>query len=403
MTHTCDVCITWLAVHGGAYHKLLSFQDHLKNDGISCTVILSTSRPLGIQIGVDLSEQDIERLKERDVLVTDADTARKLTLKMDAGLHLFDSHKDDRNEAMILELKSKGRKVGQIASLLSDFTPYGADYLFIQHPLTLWYVCKYSHSREASNFAQAKKIYFSGNIFYEPLLNTQTTDVRDWESFSTKYHMDKDKPLCLWLPNRQDATLSVYGEVVSAIRDAGYNPGVKMHPWEYKLAKLGTDVTGLGITSAQKWGITAIEEKDTSWAYKLCELAITRGSSTIFELAFWKKPGLVLPVNTYTKLVAAQSRLVASCSREVNSIENLTHFMTTKMPVKLPDSAYTQVQKSLLPNRNGNSLDWLVQDVIDALSADDNTQPIGSMRRVHRMFKGMVPDYFYDTDRKSVV
>ena len=399
MGTTCDILIIWMSVHGGAYHKLLRLQDTLKEKGLSCTIVFGTEPPLGLQMGIDLNEADIPGMESRNVFLASREDARRFVSQTRTSLCIFDAHHSDLTGEMVAMARSRGIKTAQLTTLISDFSCYGADYLFMQHPMTLWYDMDYSRTRTSRDLVRAKRIFFSGNIFYEPVVNELTSSVRDRSSFFSKYGFDEGKPLCLWLPNRQDILLPLYGEIAEEARTAGCNIGVKMHPWEYKIKGLGVDVTGLKMTSAEKWGVTAIEEKDTAWAYKFCDVAISRGSSTCFELAFWNKPGLILPEAIFTSLTKVQFKLTAACSRQVDSVAELGEVLREKELPHFPEEAYAKVRQSILPHRKGDSFDWLAEDIAKALEADPGESPIGSKRRLRQLYRGKVPDFYHEALR----
>lgn len=58
----------------------------------------------------------------------------------------------------------------------------------------------------------------------------------------------------------------------------------------------------------------AVDEPDSTWAYRFCDIAIMRTSSTSLELPFWDKPAVQLPSTSYPGLVRAQAAMVAGCS-----------------------------------------------------------------------------------------
>jgi len=219
-----------------------------------------------------------------------------------------------------------------MATLLADFTCHGAEHLLLQHPLTLFYELEYHHTRESRQFLGATGIHFTGNIFFEPTVNTLHGGFDSRGAFCAKYGFDPGRPLCLWLPNSADVRHPTYGQVLRAAADAGLNVAVKLHPWEYAFKKHGTDTWGLGTTSDALWNACAVEEPDSTWAYRFCDLAIMRTSATCLEMPFWEKPSVLLPATTHLGLTKPQSDMVASCARILEAESELPPLLQGPLP-----------------------------------------------------------------------
>ena len=183
-----DIVITYLAVHGGSYHKLIYFQEKLKAAGFSCRLNISCEAPLGLQIGVDVEPEVVEKLTRKDIWILKNEKIIKTINDTQAKLYLFDSSEIDLIGGLIERVKTiHNAKTGQFCSLIDDFCYWGADYAFLQHPLTLWFILKYRQRPDAKRLVAAEKILFTGNMLYEPVCNTWTSDIKTRSDLFSKY------------------------------------------------------------------------------------------------------------------------------------------------------------------------------------------------------------------------
>ncbi|MDR3641629.1 MAG: hypothetical protein P4L39_09940 [Humidesulfovibrio sp.] len=343
-----DVCITWLNVHGGVFHKLITLHERLTEAGLSCELLFSAGPPHGLKVGVDVPEALLPGLAARGIhFLPRAEVLQKAETSP-ARLLIADAHHDPDLPGLIARARLRGVVTAQLATLLGDFTSHFADHLLLQHPLTLFFELEYNHTRESHRFFQAKGIHFTGNLFFEPTVNTLVDSFASREDFCAKYGIDSARPLCLWLPNAVDARSAVYGQVLRMAGNVGLNLLVKLHPWEYAFKKHGTDTWGLGTTSDVLWNARAVDEPDGAWAYRFCDLAVMSTSATCLEMPFWGKPSVLLPSASHPGLMRAQARLVADCSVSLDAVEQLPDVFSGPLPHFLPAdyaSACAQVRQ----------------------------------------------------------
>ncbi|MBN2139954.1 MAG: hypothetical protein JW718_03010 [Desulfovibrionaceae bacterium] len=389
-----DVLTVLANVHGGSYHKIISLHQGLAARGLRSLVLIGTDPTRGLQLGIDVSPQDVDSLAGLGVLVLSRRDIRAVLEDTPARLCLFDAYRDIEVPDMIRLVRERhGAKTAQLGGLLMDFSYSGADFCIMQHPLTLWFEVEYSRSRSSRLLPAAKGIFFAGNIFYEPLPNVWTTRVSDRASFFAKYGLDPDRPLVLWLPDRLDALDLSFGKIVEAVRAAGLNLGLKMHPWEYKFYGHGFDPENKGCTSAERWGLRAIEEKDTSWAYKFCDLAVMRGSSVGMELALWHRPGLYLPSGSrFRRLDAIQTDIVSTCSLRLGSADELGPFLEQGLEgADFSEADYEAVRSKIYANPDRDSFEQHLDCLQGLLDLPQDLPALGSMAAVRRLYRGRVP------------
>ncbi|OGR34374.1 MAG: hypothetical protein A2051_13005 [Desulfovibrionales bacterium GWA2_65_9] len=254
-----------------------------------------------------------------------------------ARVLVTDAHHDPDLPGLIRSARARGAATAQMATLLGDFTCHGAEHLLVQHPLTLFFELEFNRTPESPRFFEAQSIAFTGNIFFEPTLNQLHGGYATREAFCQKYGFDPARPLCLWLPSAPDVRDESYALVARAVKDAGHNLAVKLHPWEYAFKKHGAaHPWGLAQSSDALWGVTAVDEADTTWAYHFCDTAILRGSAMSLELPFWDKPSLILPATVTTGLFAAQASMVRRCSTLLQGPEELPTLLARPLPVFTP-------------------------------------------------------------------
>ncbi|MDO9633102.1 MAG: hypothetical protein Q7I92_14480, partial [Humidesulfovibrio sp.] len=264
-----DICIAWLSVHGGAFHKLIRLHEVLCSAGLSCELLFSASPPLGLKTGAgaDIPPEVQDDLERRGIFLLPRQEVLRRAEASRARLLVTDSHNDPDLPGLIKAARARGAITAQMATLLGDFTCHGAEHLFLQHPLTLFFELEFNRTLESRQFFEAKSITFTGNIFFEPTTNMLHGGYASREDFCLKYGFDASRPICLWLPSAPDVRNESYGQVTQAVRAAGHNLAVKLHPWEYAFKKHGPPHPwGLEDSSDALWGVTAVDEADTTWA-----------------------------------------------------------------------------------------------------------------------------------------
>ncbi|MGE4299495.1 MAG: hypothetical protein AB7E47_15875 [Desulfovibrionaceae bacterium] len=390
MPHTPDIVIAWTAVHGGSYHKLFALQDRLAEAGLSCRVLLSGDPPLGLQPDIDLPQGATARLAERDVhIVSLADMAARVADEP-ARLFLFPCSKERNIGDMAATAKRAHNAItAQTGYLLDDFHYWGVDHVFMQMPATLWFSMVYYRRHACRDLPRAKKIHFCGNVLYEATPNRWTSEVTDKASFFAKYGLDPAKPLLLWLPTRSDGEGRVYGDVIEAARVAGMNLVVKLHPWEYKNMAHGNDPRyGKGRTSADKWGVRAIDERDSSWAQAFCDLAVVSGSTVGIELAYWEKPV------AYIRPWFWCGALARPFAVRLKDARALPEILRRRWPITFPRQAYATARAWMHPDPDRDSYALHVDAMRLALDADPAAPPVGSDAAVRALYAGRVPYLF---------
>lgn len=391
-----DVCIAWLNVHGGSFHKLLRLLRELKQDGLSARLYLSSDPPLGLQPGVDITPETVRELAGQDVFVLGRAAIEAELAARPARLFLFDAHVDEGVRDLINQVRARhGAKTGQLCTLFADYTHLGSDYPFVQSPQALWYALEYRRERRKRRqefVAHARDVLFAGNIFYEPEPNTVTSEVRTREELFRKYGLDPAKPLCLWLPAREDGLCPSYLQVLEAVRGAGMNVAVKLHPWEYKQLAHGFDPFGQGMTSAQKWGVAALDERDASLAYAVCDAGIMRESSVGLELACAGKPSIYFPASArHQHWLDIYFDFARSCSVRLPSVEALGPLLARGIP-RFSSGDYAEARRRILALPDGeDSFQAHVRLIRGVLDRPRNEPPLGSLRALRRYYAGRMP------------
>jgi hypothetical protein len=399
-----DIAICWVNVHGGRYHALLHLRDRLRREGLACAVLLNSDPPLGLQMGVDLSPEQAAALKAEGVHIGPLSGMAEALRATGARLCLFDAHGGEDVPRLIAAARQMGMQTAQTSTLLADYSYHGADYALIEHPISLWMALDYSRERGMEKIAGAKGIFFSGNVFYEPLLNTWTSSLRTKAQFEARYGLDPAKPTALWLPNREDGLTPDYGRIIDQARAAGFNVLVKLHPWEYKQLRHGFDPYGQGMTSAQKWGVPAMDECDTSWALSFCDLGIMRGSSLGLELPFWGKPGVMFPCpGPHAAWYRLLAEMTADTAKHLDSVEGLEALLRAQWPFGITAADYDRAKRHTMPRGSGgagqpDSLDLHalhLQAILEGRAGEYAAKPQGSMAAVRRLYEPEIPPSFY--------
>lgn len=388
-----DIRILWLNVHGGAFHKLIRLHEELLAAGHSCELVFCVDAPRGLKIGADIPLGLLPQLKARGVFFLDRAESLRRALAQPPRLLVTEAHHDQDLPRLLAQARERGVSTAQIATLMTDFSCHGADYLLLQHPLTLFFELEYSRTRESRLLSLARRIFFTGNIFFEPTVNRLVNDYPSRAAFCEHYGFDPTRPICLWLPNSVDVLGGAYEGVIQAVRGADMNLAVKLHPWEYAFKKHGVDPWGFGRTSDEIWGLRAVDEPDSTWAYRFCDLAVMRGSATILEMPFWEKPCLHLPATAYSKLVDAQARLAVRSSILLESVGALGDFLQKRpLPAFTPaDYAAARAAVRLDPDTDAYTL---TVRAIGEILTQPAPPPIGSMARIKGLYDGLVPPEF---------
>lgn len=121
-TSDCDVVIVNLAVHGGGYHKLIHFSELLNANDIRCRLMLNTSPPLGLQIGLDINDDQKRHLEAHGVLVLSFDQIKQVLGHTKAQLYVFDASKTANIRKLMDLVKIRHDvKTAQICSLYHEF------------------------------------------------------------------------------------------------------------------------------------------------------------------------------------------------------------------------------------------------------------------------------------------
>ncbi|MHC1700331.1 MAG: hypothetical protein AB9900_05030 [Humidesulfovibrio sp.] len=381
-----DVRIAWLTVHGGVFHKLIRLQERLREAGLSCELLFAEGPPRGLKAGVDIPERLLPELAAQGLhLLPRAEVLRRAATSP-ARLLITDAHHDPDLPALIAQARAGGTKTAQMATLLGDFSCHGADHLLMQHPLTLFFELEYHHTRESKLLPRARRIFFTGNIFFEPTLNELTTGFGSRDDFCAKYGFDPARPICLWMPNCLDVTDGAYEAVMRAAREAGMNLAVKLHPWEYAFKKHGVDPWGLGRTSDAIWGVRAVDEPDSSWSFLYCDLAVMRGSATILEMPFWEKPAVYMPTPRFTRLTAAQAGLAARSSVLLDSLDQLGPLLRDDPPRGFSPADYAAARAGVRLDCTRDAYAQTVSAVREILGQQEPGPPIGSMWKIKTLY-----------------
>jgi len=341
-----DVVIVNLLVHGGAYHKLIRLKDRLQEAGVRSKLLISCAKPFGLQMDVDVDTDCIEQLQKDDVFIVDEEELKAIIAQTPAKLYIFDFSEIDLIGELITCVREKHKaQTAQMGFFLDDFCYWGSDHVLLQHPLTLWFLLKHRRREDTKKLATAQSMHFVGNVMLEPILNTWTTTITSRDDLITKYNLDPSLPICLWLPDRADGFMDVYGEVVDEVQKSKMNLLVKLHPLEYKNIKhnLGKKFGALN-TSAEKWNVTALEEKDSSWAMHMCDVAIVAASTVGIDISFWKKPVIYIE-----KKRTWPAEIVKACSTRIHSSDKLSQALATALQHPYDDAHYDTVREMLLP------------------------------------------------------
>ncbi|MBG0777311.1 MAG: hypothetical protein H0S85_12875 [Desulfovibrionaceae bacterium] len=387
-----DAIVALHLVHGGSWHKLIRFVERLRGEGLRAALLVSRDAPLGLQEGVDFDAALAERLAGLDVHVVSMETMRAVLDAVPCRVVLFCGGDDTKGAAAGHRLRdlaalahARGARTLQFSYVIDDFQYAGTTAVVLPHPVTLWFVLRHYRRHSCRDLPGARRIFFGGNLLAAPVCNAWTSTVADRASLFAKYGLDPERPTCLWLPNRSDGATGVYGAVLDAVRGAGMNLLVKLHPWEYKNKVHKFDPRfGGSATSADKWGCAEIEERDGSWAQRFCDVAVVAGSSVALEMPFWERP--VAYVDPFYWCFG----FVRSCAVRLDRVDQLGGLLAGPPPHPSPED-YAAARGRMQPP--GDAVELHVEAVKEVLEMPSATPPIGSMAEVERLFAGKVPWY----------
>lgn len=380
-----DIRFVWLNVHGGAFHKLIRLHERLLGADLRSELILAFGPPRGLKPGVDVPPARLEELAARGVRFLQRPEALARAEENPARLTVVDAHHDADLPRLLAALRARGHATAQLATLLGDFCHHGAEHLLMQHPLTLFFEMDYNNTRQSRTLATAASIQFTGNIFFEPTANRLVNDYPDREAFCARYGIDPARPLLLWLPNSCDARSDSYARVARAAREAGANLLAKLHPWEYAFRKHGgPHPWGLDDTTDRIWNVPAVDETDGAWACRFCDLALLRGSATILEMPFYRKPSVMLPLLEHAGLFRAQANLVRGCCTALGAMDDLGPLLSGPAPAPGPEQ-YAAACASVRLDTTRDAYAQTVDALRAILSAPESLPAPGSSRELRRL------------------
>ena len=365
-----DVVFINICVHGGSFHKIIYISEQLNKKGLKSMALFSCEAPLGLQPGIDFDTDKEKSLCEGRVLFCNHSDIKSFINQKKARLFFFDINKSPIIRVLLNDAKRGADvKIAQIGFVFDMFCYYDSHYLFLPHPLTLWFYIKhikgpYKHILEA-----VKKIYFVGNLLAEPIGNKWTSTIKNKSDLINKYKLNPDLPICLFLPDRWDGKFSYYGDIVSSVHQASLNLLIKLHPWEYKNVQHGFDnLYGKHTTSADQWGVHAIEEKDASWAMMFSDLIIVVASSVSLEIPFFQKPVIFYSKRNW------KTELVKDASIRVNSKSALTRVLLKKEWKSITKLHFSKAMKAVHPYDSAPDgvVQTLIEKILYILSSDPN-------------------------------
>jgi len=389
-----DVVFINICVHGGSFHKIIYISELLKKKGLRSIALFSCEAPLGLQPGIDFDSETQKSLCEGRVLFLNHTEIKSFIKQNNARLFFFDFNKSSIIGELVQDAKKHvDAQIAQISFIFDTFCYWGSHYLFISHPLTLWFYIEHADGPCEKILETAKKIYFVGNLLSEPICNIWTTPINSASSLIKKYNLNPDLPICLFLPDRTDGKLSYYGDIIDAVRKASLNLLIKLHPWEYKNLQHGFDnAYGKNRTSADEWGVSAIEEKDASWATAFSDLIIVAGSSVAIEMPFWQKPVIYYNKKNW------RTDIVRDTSIRVNSKSKLKRVLQKEEWKTITKDHFSQGMKAIHPYdfAPDGVVESLVEKILYILSSDPNKKE-GYQSDLE--LKNMYAPYLYQTKK----
>lgn len=388
-----DIVTTWMNIHGGSFHKLIKAHEMYRAAGLNSLLLLNSDEPRGLQLGLDVTERQVRELRDMDVLVAGREAIHDILLKTPAQAHVFEATEDPDVTGWCHRMREVHRsRTVQLTSLVTDFHYYDCDFLFLQHPVALMFELERERTPMSRRLGLAREVLFGGNIFYEPEPNRWTSDIRCREDFCDKYGLDPEKPIALWLPDREDGLSEVYGKVIESAQGAGMNVVTKLHPWEYKNIQHGFDpIYGEGKTSADKWGVPFIAERDSSWAMHFCDVGIVRSSAVGLELPLYGKPVIWCePEDKLRWLIHLYYEMTDTCSVWMEDISELPAILAGTA-LEFSDHDYAEVRKRIFTQDRKDSFEVLLQEMLRILALPSDGPRIGSLATIREMYLGKLP------------
>lgn len=390
---TYDIITVWMNIHGGSFHKLIKAHEMYRAAGLKSLLLLNSDEPRGLQLGLDVTAQQVRELRDMDVLVVGREAVHDILRDTPARAHVFEATEDPDVTLWCHRMRELHRsRTVQLTSLVTDFHYYDSDYLFLQHPVALMFELERERTPMSRRLGLAREVLFGGNIFYEPEPNRWTSDIRTREDFCQRYGLDPHKPIALWLPDREDGLSDVYGKVMDAAEGAGMNVVTKLHPWEYKNIQHGFDpIYGEGKTSADKWGVPFIAECDSSWAMHFCDVGIVRSSAVGLELPLYNKPVIWCePADRLRWLIGLYYELTDTCSVWLEDVADLPRTLEGDA-LDFAEHDYAEVRRRIFTQARKDSFEVLLQEVLRILSLPHDGPRMGSLKPIRRMYLGKLP------------
>jgi len=387
-----DVVFINISVHGGSFHKIIHISELLNKKGLRSIALFSCEAPLGLQPGIDIDLDGQKSLCEGRVLFCNHSFIKSFINKNSARLYFFDFNKLPIIGELIQDAKKHlNAQTAQMCYIFDSFCYWDSHYLFLPHPLTLWFYLEHNNGPYEKILNAAKKIYFTGNLLSEPICNIWTTKVNNVDSLINKYKLNPNLPVCLFLPDRLDGKFSYYGYIIDSIRKASFNLLIKLHPWEYKDLQHGfSNVYGKHKTSADEWGVSAIEEKDASWATAFSDLIVVAGSSVAIEMPFWHKPVIYYNKKNW------RTDIVKDASIRVHSKLALSRALNKKSWKAITEVHFSKAMKNIHPYdfASDGVVQTLVDKIFHILSSDPNHK-CGYQSKLE--LKNIYSPYLYQT------
>ncbi len=385
---SADVISVLISVHGGSYHKLFHFHEMLQTAGLRSLVFVNQEAPMGLQPGIDFSEEDEARLALQGIYFLSRGEIQKRIEEHPMRLLIVEGHEDREGLPGDLVRLAKERHQAlsaQVCWLTDDFNYWDTDYVFVQHPITLWFVLEYYKRPDAFRMTQAKKIYYAGNLFYEPVPNRWTSDLQERGEFIRSYGLDPQLPICLWMPDRDIGKTEAFPRVVEAVKAAPMNLVVKLHPWEYKaVGHSYLSPYGEGKTSADRWSVPAIEERDGSWAMHHADLVIVGHSSAGIEAsAWWRKAVFYVAPKDW------RVDSVAKCSRRIERLDDLPPLLRkrSRWP-RFSAKEFESEKRNLSVPSEMDSFQRHLKAVLEVLELPPEQESFGSLDPIRKLYHG---------------
>ena len=216
------------------------------------------------------------------------DQAESLLWKSKCKYLVLDGFKSQLNEELVTSIHLQGNPrfdhVIQLAGAnMNDFRYVDARVkgVFLANDLH-YQILKDDNQIQTSSPGIGKKIeearaevHYVGSVYYNKIPNVYTSKIAKRKDFYKKYKLDSSKKIALWLPSKED---ECYTEELQHefSKKKGWQLITKLHPWSHK--------------AGVKFDMTTIEPEDSYWANIFADLFITRSSTILPELAYYKTP-----------------------------------------------------------------------------------------------------------------